>query len=77
LSRFLSLSREIEKINIDNKTSKLLGESDIASQQLLKDTIRLIQRTETEFNEKNINKWFEEKKIPNETHLPVFKRLLK
>ena len=76
LEKILFLNIEIEKSDTNNtKISKLIGGAETSSGQMLKDCIRLIQRVEIEFNEKIIAKWFEEKRIPNETHLPVFKRL--
>lgn len=78
LSKILSLNAEVEKSDFNNaKIFRVLGEATIASEEMLKDSIRLIQRTEIIFNKKIIDKWFEEKRIPNETHLPVFKRLIK
>lgn len=78
LSRVQTLNSDIKKSSQSNPDIfNLMGETSATGTQMVKDTIKLIRRTEPEFNEKIIDKWFEEKRIHNESHINAFKHLIR
>ena len=78
LARIQDIEREIDSSeNNETIIRKKITETNCYGTQLLKDTIKNIKKTEKHFNKEMINKWFKEKRIPNETHISAFEHLIR
>ncbi len=78
LARMQDIDREFNSDNLDKEViGKKIVETNCAGTQLLKDTVKNIKKTEKKFNKEIISKWFNDKRIPNESHIHVFERLIR
>jgi hypothetical protein len=78
LARIQDIEKDFDSDHFDDKViRKKIVETNCYGTQLLKDTIKNIKKTEKRFDKSVINKWFEEKRIPNESHIRGFEHLIR
>ncbi len=68
---------EKKKNEIDDKSiieDVIRGET--SASELVRNSIRMIKRFEKKFDNETIDRWYKERKIPNESHVEVFKKLI-
>jgi hypothetical protein len=68
---------EKKKNEIDDKNiieDVIRGET--SSSELVRNSIRMIKRFEKKFDNETIDRWYKEGKIPNESHVEAFKKLI-
>ena len=76
-SNVLAFFQEIEKLQIENpKLVKLEAGGERAATELTISTVRTIKRFEKQYDESRIDKWAQQGKLINDTHIKVFKSFL-
>jgi hypothetical protein len=76
-SNVLGLYQQINDLNINNPNLiKLDAQGERAAIELVVNSVRMIKRFEKKYNEEQIQKWTEQGKLINETHVRTFRNFL-
>ena len=70
----LSKYKSLEKNNLDPEVLEFLSKADAFGQDVFKDTIRQIQFSESQFDEKAVRRWIQEGRVA-EKYEPLFMKL--
>jgi len=72
-SNVLGLYQQIDELNINNPSLiKLNAQGKRAAIELVVNSVRMIKRFEKRFNEEQIQRWSEQGKLINDTHVKTF-----
>ena len=72
-TRVLQYLQMIEKIETDNSgVIENVSKGEAVTQELMSNSIHLIKRFEKDFSEDQIKRWYDQGKLPNESHLKTF-----
>ena len=77
ITKSLFYYQELERFKIDDRNLvENISKGEMATQELLINSIRMIKRFEKKFDFETIDVWYKHSKLPNESHVKAFKSLV-